>query len=418
MKYDVVIVGASMAGCAAAILYGKRGLSVALVDRVSEIDAYKLHCTHYILGSAKPVFEKLGIASEMDESGGVVSQLNFWTPYGNIAPDTNSESDQAYNIPRYRIDPILRRLAQDTPGVELMLGLSFEKLIVTKGRVEGVSVKPKGGASISLEAKLVVGADGRNSKVAKQSGLKKIEKTNNRFCNFAYYEGLPLATGNNALVWYTNPDIGYCFPTADGRTLVATFIGREKYDSWKSNTIDNIECFIGSLPGSPDFDKATRVSDVGAMLRMPSIRYKPAENGLALIGDAAMSSDPTTGVGCSWALQSADMLVEYTASSLKNGRLIDRSLKKYCRQHAARFNAHFEVIAEEAKAKPFNLLQKAVFSAAVKDRKLAHIFHTYGNRNISMLEFLAIQIPRSIWVNITNEIDIDIENYSYKISGA
>ena len=59
--YDVVIVGASIAGCTAATLYGRQGLKVALVDRESSPDYYKKICNHFIQPYAVRTFKRLGM---------------------------------------------------------------------------------------------------------------------------------------------------------------------------------------------------------------------------------------------------------------------------------------------------------------------------------------------------------------------
>ena len=52
--YDVAVVGASIAGCTAATLLAREGVSVALIERHSDPNAYKALCTHFILPSAVP----------------------------------------------------------------------------------------------------------------------------------------------------------------------------------------------------------------------------------------------------------------------------------------------------------------------------------------------------------------------------
>ena len=79
--FDVVIVGASVAGCTAARLYAQRGARVALVEKRPDVDAYKTVCTHYIQPSATPTIEKLGLAPLIEARGGVRNSIDLWTPY-------------------------------------------------------------------------------------------------------------------------------------------------------------------------------------------------------------------------------------------------------------------------------------------------------------------------------------------------
>jgi 2-polyprenyl-6-methoxyphenol hydroxylase-like FAD-dependent oxidoreductase len=70
MRYDVAIVGASISGCAAAILFGRQGAKVALIERAQDPAAYKKICTHYIQPSATPTIERLGLATAIEMAGG------------------------------------------------------------------------------------------------------------------------------------------------------------------------------------------------------------------------------------------------------------------------------------------------------------------------------------------------------------
>ncbi|MCZ0978380.1 FAD-dependent monooxygenase [Streptomyces diastatochromogenes] len=67
--YDVVISGASLAGCAAAILLARRGARVALLERRSRPMAYKALCTHSLTANATPVLAELGLVPALEKAG-------------------------------------------------------------------------------------------------------------------------------------------------------------------------------------------------------------------------------------------------------------------------------------------------------------------------------------------------------------
>jgi len=73
--YDVAIVGASIAGCTAAILFASQGLRVALIERHADLDAYKVLCTHFIQPNATPTIQRLGIAAALEAAGAVRNGL-------------------------------------------------------------------------------------------------------------------------------------------------------------------------------------------------------------------------------------------------------------------------------------------------------------------------------------------------------
>src|SRR5436190_19108240 len=118
-RFDVAIVGASIAGCAAARLFAQAGARVALIERNPDPAAYKVVCTHAIQSSATPTIERLGLAPLLDARGAIHIRGEAWSPYGGWirAP---SDVPYGYSVTRRTLDPLLRKLAADTPGVELL----------------------------------------------------------------------------------------------------------------------------------------------------------------------------------------------------------------------------------------------------------------------------------------------------------
>ena len=121
-EYDVVVVGGSLAGCAAARLLALRGARVAVVEKRPELDAHKVICTHNIQAGALPAIERLGIGPAIRKAGAVRAQSDIWTRYGWIRPPDRGL--RSLNLRRSVLDPIVRRQAIETPGVEYLPGLA------------------------------------------------------------------------------------------------------------------------------------------------------------------------------------------------------------------------------------------------------------------------------------------------------
>jgi 2-polyprenyl-6-methoxyphenol hydroxylase-like FAD-dependent oxidoreductase len=265
-KYDIVIVGASIAGCTAARLYAQEGLHVALVDRRGDIDDYKRMCTHFIQPSATPVIERLGLAPLIEEGGGVRNSLDVWTRWGWIrvpAPADGGSNPYGYSIRRQTLDPMLRTLAADSPGVELMLGKTAKRLTSERGRFTGVVVGTRDSCEEELRAELVVAADGRNSEVGELSGVKARVRRNDRFTYFAYYRNLVLqASGETGQMWVLEPKTAIAYPNDDGLTLVACFVERNRLAEFKRDPEGNFERLIESLPlGAQDRGGGARLAN-------------------------------------------------------------------------------------------------------------------------------------------------------------
>src|SRR4051794_37919898 len=143
--YDAVIVGASLAGCTAAMLLGRSGARVALVEKRGSAEAFKRVCSHFIQASAVPTLERAGLLEPMLAAGGLRSGLRIWTRWGWIVPPYDP-SNAGVNLRRERLDPLVRSLAAEAPGVELLLGRTVRALVRDEaGTVGGVIVQEREG---------------------------------------------------------------------------------------------------------------------------------------------------------------------------------------------------------------------------------------------------------------------------------
>ena len=101
------------------------------------------------------------------------------------------------------------------------------------------------------------------------------------------------------------------------------------------------------------------------------------------MGDAALASDPLWGVGCGWAFQSAEWLVEETADALVGGGDLDAALDSYRKVHRRRLGPHHFVIADIASGRRANPVERAMFRAAVTDDEVYRTFEAIGSRRRS-----------------------------------
>ena len=368
--YDVAIVGASIGGCSSAILYAQKGLRVALIERNPDIDHYKKVCTHHIQPIGVPVLKKVGLYNRLMEAGGMPNSGRVWTRHGWYGPGQKSKS-HGINIRRSVLDPMLRRAAAEMPNIDLLLGHSLRDLIYREDRVAGVEVQTPERTKRQIFAKLVVGADGRRSKTAELAGFPVREEENGRAVYFAYYRNMPLANGENTLVWFSEPDIAYAMTNEDGVTLLSVSVQKEDLQTFKRDLAANFFSRFQNLPNRPNIEAAEPISKVLGMLDMPNVARGPVQPGLALVGDAALASDPVWGNGMSWSLGAAHWLVDHTAKTLVCGlpEEVDAGLGAYREKHQARLLPRFEADVDFAQRRRFNLVERLMYAASVKDRR-------------------------------------------------
>jgi menaquinone-9 beta-reductase len=263
--FDVAVVGASIAGCTAATLFARKGLRVALLERSADPYAYKKVCSHYIQSCALPTLHRLGLAERIEAAGGVRNGVEIWTRWGWIRFGLDKRFPaHGYNLRREKLDPMVRAMAAETPGVSFLPGHTVTGVIVEEDRVAGVEVAVAGGGATATRARLVVGADGRRSKIGELVGIPAVEKPNNRFMYFAYFKNLPVAAGRHSMIWLLDPDAAYVFPNDDGLTLAMAGLAKEKLAEFKKDLEGSFLRFFQSLVQAPDFAKAA----MGRRLRL------------------------------------------------------------------------------------------------------------------------------------------------------
>jgi 2-polyprenyl-6-methoxyphenol hydroxylase-like FAD-dependent oxidoreductase len=376
--FDVVVVGASIAGCTAATLYGRAGLHVALVERNRSIESHKALCGHFVLGGAKATLERLGLWQQLLEAGAATSEtLSVRTPDGWITGDS-SGVPAAISLRRSRLDPLLRRWAAATPGVELLLGHAVTGVLRDRDAVTGVVVTVDGGAERHLRGRLVVGADGHRSPVATLAGVPVDEAPNERFLFWAYYRGVTVPGPGDGHVWRHGLDAAVSVPTDDGLTLVGAFPTKERLPAFMDDRVRALEAFVSELPDGPLLTGATRESKVIGTTDYPCLRRDPAPlPGLALVGDAATAGDPVPAVGCGWAFRTAEWLADATAPALRDGTSTARAMRRY--RKAYRFlRRHDDLGRKDALALPPNRVEQLVARAAVADPDIARRIRLFG----------------------------------------
>ncbi len=384
--YDVAIVGASTAGCTAARLFALRGARVALIEARPAIDAHKTVCTHFIQSSATPTIEKLGLAPLIEELGAVRNIGDLWTAdSGWIVAD--DDDPYGYNLTRRKLDPALRKLAVETPGVESFAGWSAVELL-DEDRPAGVVIEDRGRERKQLNARLIVAADGRDSKLARLARVPGRVKPHRRFFYWGYWRGLRPATRRSKL-WLLDPDCAYTFPNEDDLTVVVVAPHRDRLPEFREDLEGAFHRMVNALPDGPRLSTGAQVSKLLGKLEMPNVFRPAARPSLAFVGDAALAADPLWGVGCGWALQSADWLVQETADALvgnaqTNGRdELDAALDRYRRLHRRRLLAHYLLISDISSGRPLSPFERRIFRAAARDNVVRRAFSEVGSRRRS-----------------------------------
>jgi 2-polyprenyl-6-methoxyphenol hydroxylase-like FAD-dependent oxidoreductase len=397
-RYDVVIVGASLAGCAAAIGLGRAGNRVAVVEKQPDPNAYKRTCSHFIQASGVPTLERLDLLEPMEAAGAQRPRVHIWCPWGWIESPPE-RAPRGVNLRREILDPMVRSAAAETPGVEMLLGWTAERLLREGDAFTGLAVRSPEGEEREIRAQLTVGADGRDSRIAELSGVPVKTYPNERFAYGAYFEGGAPVHSPDATAWFLNPQWCAAFPTDGDLTFYAAMPTKRRLPEFKRDPGSALVRFLSDVPDAPPIREGRMVGPVMGKIDMTNRMRKPVAPGLALIGDAALATDPLFGVGCGWAFQSAEWLTEAVRPALQGGGSLEQGLERYRRRHAKELRGHAFFIHDYSSGRRFNPGERMVWAAATRDPELALILESYGTRQIGPAQMLSRAMPRAAAVN-------------------
>ena len=398
-SYDAVIVGGSLAGCAAATLLGRAGARVAVLEKSPDPAAFKRICSHFIQASAVPTLERLELLGPMMEAGAVRSRFTARVPWGWIqAPPERAAV--AINLRREKLDPMVREMAAATPGVDLLLGMTVDELRRDGGKVSGVVAHDREGTETVFEAPLTIGADGRDSLIAKISGVKVKTYPHGRFAYGGYFEGATPKGAPDASVWMMDPDWAAAFPTDDGLTFCAAMATKDKLPAFKADPQAAMVDYFDGLPEAPSL-RGARLDERGVLgkIDMTNRMRVPSAPGLALVGDAALATDPLFGVGCGWAFESAEWLADAVAPALRGEAELEAGLRRYRRAHSRHLRGHAWMIHDYATGRKLQPPEKLLFSGAARDPRCAAVFDAFGARQIGPARMMATGVPLAIVAN-------------------
>src|SRR5579864_4752514 len=167
--YDAIIVGARCAGSPTALLLARKGYKVLLLDR-GTFPSDMPFSNHYVHQTGSARMKRWGLLEELAATGCPPITTNHWnygafTLTGSPTPAEGGVKE-AFAPRRKVLDPILVKAAV-AAGAELREGFSAQEVLFENDRVVGIRGRQKNGANVTEKARILVGADGMFSLVAK-----------------------------------------------------------------------------------------------------------------------------------------------------------------------------------------------------------------------------------------------------------
>lgn len=394
-EYDVAIVGASLSGCTAAILLGRLGARVALIEKSPDPSSFKRVCSHFIQASAVPTLERLGLYEPILEAGGVRSRFHAWTKWGWIEP-TEKRSAYCLNLRRELLDPLLRGAAAEQPGVDLRLGQTAERLIREGNAWNGVVVRDREGNEQEIRARLLVGADGRDSRIAALAKVKERTFPHGRLAYGGYFEGPRPKFWPDGAVWLLDPDMAAAFPTDGGQVFYIAMTNKERAPEFKQDPERALIEHVAGVPDPPPIRESRRVGPIVGKVEMPNRMRGPVAPGLALVGDSALATDPFPGVGCGFAFQSGEWLADSVSPWLRGLESQENCLRRYRKRHRRQLGMHAFLIHDAATGRKLKPTERLMVATAAQDPRGAALTEEMATRQTTPPRLLAPMIGRTL----------------------
>ncbi|NDJ91563.1 NAD(P)/FAD-dependent oxidoreductase [Mycolicibacter kumamotonensis] len=329
---DVVIVGSRCAGSAAAIALARRGRSVVALDSAtfpSDTLSTHLFFTHHWAE-----LERLGATSRVLELGAPLhTSAGLGAPgVESVGPSSTYEGFAAGAcIRRPGLDFALVETAR-AAGAEVREHVRVTDLLRdSAGRVTGVRYRRRTGETGEITAKLVIGADGRRSTVARLVGTRAHHSWDNqRMMAYAYYEDAHPDRRHVAMQWRYDDDLVTVFPCDGGQLVALQMPPVRRADEYRADRVAAYEATIDRIPPYAErLRGCTRVSNVLVSYNHPSYFRHSHGPGWALAGDAGHFKDPVTAQGIRDALRFGRLLGEAVAPWLDEPDQLDRAVARW-----------------------------------------------------------------------------------------
>jgi 2-polyprenyl-6-methoxyphenol hydroxylase-like FAD-dependent oxidoreductase len=255
-------------------------------------------------------------------------------------------------------------------------------VIERDGVIAGVEAVSPDGRRRRITGRLTVGADGRHSSVAKLADVRTRSREIGRFAFGGYFDGPPVATAPDITMWMLNPQWAAVLPTDGGLMTYACMPTIDRLPEFRRDPETAMSNYFADLPNPPPIRESRLVEPVIGALKIPTVHRDVTAPGLAFVGDAAMASDPLWGVGCGWALQSGEWLVDSVSPALRGEEQLSRGLKRYRREHRRRLRLHSLLIDSYASGRRMHIAERTMFSAAARDPRLGELSAAFGARHV------------------------------------
>jgi flavin-dependent dehydrogenase len=326
--HDVIVVGARCAGAPTAMLLARQGYKVLLVDRATFPS--DIPHGHFIHRGGPRQLARWGLLDRIGATNcpAVTASVIDLGDFPLVGTDLEVGGvPLGYGPRRTVLDRILVDAAAEA-GVDLRLGFNVDDFTTDGDRITGIRGRTTGGAPVTERASVVVGADGRRSRLARFVGAPEYESAPTAACwYFSYWSGV---AARGVEIYIRRDKAIFVFPTND--SLLGVFVGWpiDRLPAVRSDIEGHFMAAIDTIPSLAARVRAGRREEpFRGATDMPNFFRKPYGPGWALVGDAGLHKDPILALGLCDAFRDVELLVDALDDGLSGRRPIGDALHDY-----------------------------------------------------------------------------------------
>ncbi len=315
--FDVIVVGGGPAGSMAAEAAAKKGARVLMLEKDRDI-GYPVRCGEGVGAKGLKTF----IDPDPKWIATTISKVRMRSP-DNTKIDFGLEG-AGYVLDRRLFDYALANRASQA-GVQIQTRAYVDGLILDDEYVKGVKYQYMG-ESRELSAKIVIAADGVESRVGRMAGLRTATKLKDMD------SGYQATVGNididQEMIDFYNGDVwapgGYLwiFPKGDGMANIG--LGVNGIYAKDCNPHDMIHTFLKN-----HFPTATVLSSVCGGIPIAKTLKRYTANGLMLTGDAARMVNPVHGGGIITGMVGGRIAGDVAGDLIQTGDYSETAMEPY-----------------------------------------------------------------------------------------
>lgn len=315
--YDVIITGARCAGSTLAIYLSRAGFRVLLVDRtVFPSDTLS---THTFFNNTAAILRELGVMDKLLETNTPpVRDIKFQfddTIIEGAIPEVHGEGS-CYCIRRTYFDHVMIEQAKSEQHVTVLEGFRVTDVLYDGETIIGVKGVDRHDCEQQFRAKIVIGADGRSSKIRKLAKSEsKVTVPANAAIYYGYFANIRQENVLKFEVYKIKDHTAILFPTSDDLCVAVGIVplqNKEWIERMKVNPESGLRGFLKNHfqnTSIPDrLQSAQLMEPIKGIVGYDNYWYNGMGKGWALVGDAVSFKDPGMAQGMHDAIYGARIL--------------------------------------------------------------------------------------------------------------